>query len=232
MPDTNRYKKASIHLLAALLNLALMVVTDQSPRVLLYAMVLSYYLRPPTIAYLSGAWQTSAVAALLLRQTRRPTQYDDGAPIRDEENKPVGISGYFAINTLCLLFLGGALLMLQGDGFLQPEKLVPELLFGGMLAIVFWTDDIFGSQLVFDPDAPLYRNLAYNTQAVFIIIGAILISVFITVGWSMVWFDLHPEAARDESPWAAWIVLVFVLGVKLTHQVYIDIQEDAPRARG
>ena len=199
----------------------MLLLTDQNPRVLLYAHGLSLLLRMTTVWYGATFHAADPLATWIVSKCRLPTQFDKGRPYRDQRTRePAGIVAYL-MGILTLLFMIGILLLLaHGPGFLEPEILVPEVMFGLALAVAFWLEDLFGREYILDAEREVYQNLGFNTSAMSFLMAAIFITGFAFVIGMVTW-----SVVSDAQPnvlWMSWAMIIVLALLKLGYQLKID----------
>ena len=214
--------RATLHIAIFTGATALLLLLEQNPRVLLYSYGITLLYRMIAIWYGATQLNATAFSSMIVRHARLPTQFDRGKPDRDPKTRePAGLGSYIAGILTLLFMIGLVLLMGQGPGFLSIDVLVPEMLFAIMLAGVFFLDDLFGRQLILDPEKAVYQNLGYNTSALNFLLAATFLTAFgfvmVLVIWSMV-VETVGRAAR----WVDWVMLITLSLLKLGYQLRID----------
>jgi hypothetical protein len=219
----NRYAKVALHISLAFGSIAILLLTDQNARVLLYTYVFNIFYRMPTVWYIASFHDSGGTPAALLKYCREPGRFDRGKPARDARTRePAGLAAYqFGIATL-LFMVVIMVLMAEGPQVVSAEVLVLELVIAALLALLFWIDDLFGGQLIVARDKAVYQNLGYNTPAMNFMLAAIFIAGFFWLVFMVVatmLLGLQP----NWSPALSWGIVIVVALLKLAFQVRADL---------
>jgi hypothetical protein len=216
-----KLRNALIHCAVSAASIALLLLSDQNPRVLLYGLTISLLYCMTTVWFTASFFGNNVLAATLLKVTRLPTHQDRGKPYRNEHsNKPVGVISYILAIATTLFILCIILAIGQGTEFLKPHTLYPELIWGSFIGLLYWIDDISGDQLIIDPEKPVETNLGYNTPALNFLLAAIMISAILMLSVQPILLTLGIQ--EGHSNWISWALLTTLVSLKLLFQLKAD----------
>ena len=226
--------KALVHLLIAGTSLLLVYWSELNPRVLLYGYVIALIYSVITVWFIATWLHQNSLSQLLLGFTRRPTKFDNGNPFASKKKEPQKwlLWNYigFILNTFFLL--GLTLFMWQGDGFLEPRLLVPELAWASLFALYLWCDELFGGSVIIDPQESPHINLDYNTPQIGFVTAAVFFSGFLVMIPAGIISAQSNVVVSAELHWITWTQLILLVCIKLGFQLKIDFRKDGTSSTG
>jgi hypothetical protein len=212
---------AALHVASFSLSIAILILTEQNPRVLLYAYAVSLLYRMPTVWYVATYLSRTSLSAFVLGFSRLPTPADQGKPFRNEKTRePAGLGSYLMVILTLIFTITLALSLLQGSSNFSMETLVQEIILAAAIALLFWVDDVLGGQLIIDPGKAVYQNLGYNTPAMNFLIAALFIGTFCLFIPSAIAFLFTAQFPSNLT--VDWAILISLSLLKLIYQLNAD----------
>lgn len=212
---------AALHVTSFSLSIAILIFTEQNPRVLIYAHAISLLYRMPTVWYGATYLSGTSLSAFVLGFSRLPTPADRGKPFRNEKTRePAGLGSYLTIILTLIFTITLALSLLQGISNFSTETFLREIILAAAIALLFWADDIFGGQLIIDPDKAVYQNLGYNTPAMNFLIAALFLGTFCLFIPSAITFLFTADFPSNLM--IDWAILISLSFLKLIYQLKTD----------
>ncbi len=224
MPEMISVRKILGYFVIFCFSIFLVIISGQSPRVLLYAHALNLLFRIITVWLFSrniGIYNSKGV--LTERCSREPYVWEKSTPFRNEHtNKPTGIIAYITAG-LTLIFMIGILQMMgSGTDFLKREVLIQEVIWSLLIAAAYWLIDMKDRRFIIASNKSVGINLGYNARGMNFLFAAIFISNFIFVIGVFLVTWLFPGDAGGSVLMVEWVIYTVLTGMILISDICVD----------
>ena len=220
--------KIFTHFVAFFFSIALVVWSEQSPRVLLYAYLLGILFRMVTIWIFAKSVVSSGQKGWLIQHTtREPKKWERSKPYRNERTREPAVLGTYIGGIIAMFVMVGVLLMpFSGTKFLSMQVMLPEIAWALVIALIYLADDMISRQLVISTVNPVGKNLGYNVSGLNFMLAAIFIcAVILLFAMNIAAWITGGRIARIEFL-TEWMILVVLTALRFIYDFLRDIKQE------
>lgn len=223
----SKFKSPSVialHAIALVSSLALAILSGQNPRIIIYALIFGLIWRFLT------AWLMTAfirkTPELVFAISREPLPHEK---LRRNKNPHTGKyfkEGFFSylFGILTMAFMIGVLqYMGNGPGFIKSNILIPEVLWGLGISVLYWVEDIVTNNIIIHPQKDVSDNLNYNSGGYKFLLASIFISQAFILGAMVIILLLGDLGLVNEMEHGAipveWILILVLAFLKFAYEI-------------
>jgi hypothetical protein len=208
-------RKITVHALALIFSIGLAFLSGQNPRILLYAQAISLLYRFISIGLLAAICERRTYpSGFIARLSREPLPGERSRPYRDQRRGDLAGIGTYLVVILTIIFMLVVLFQMTGArGFLDAKDLAGELSWAGLIAVIYWIDDLLSKQFVLAPGKSRAINLGYNVAGLNFLLAAIFISAIVILvvhAFTGIFLARWPDYLSVALSWMVFLMLSLV----------------------
>ena len=158
--------------------------------------------------------------------SRKPLPHEKFRPHRHFKTRKIIKGNIFSdlFGLLTLAFMIGVFqFMSHGQTFLKSDVLVPELLWGAGLSLLYWLEDIVTRQVIINPKMDASDNLNYNSGGYKFLLATIFISQVIILATMFVMIFLSESGFINKLEHGyvpvEWILISVLALLKFAYEI-------------
>lgn len=220
MQTNHSWKEIVPHVVALIATLLLVLLTDQNPRVLVYALAFSLLYRFITVTVLSSAAMSSNRGSRVCLLSREPADGERSRAYRDQRTgRKAGLAAYISGMLGVFMMLAVTFEMTSASGIAHPGVMVADLKWGALLGLIYLIDDLWSRQIIIAPGQPVPVNLGYNVSGLNFLIAAIFISAFLFALVMVVLSVISTDISYTRISMFEWIVFVILVIIRCVYDI-------------